>query len=285
MDFSTYPLSGRYYGGSEKKIGILIDGFPYMLKFQKFTAFGPRNNHICEYLGSHIFSLLGFVVQDTYLGLYQGEQVVACKDFISLGEQFVPFNDVGESSLEQDKDKYQYSYTDIMHMLEENKKITNVNETINQFWKIYIVDALIGNFDRHGANWGFMKKNNKYYLAPVFDNGSSLFPNLVDELEMQHIISSKEETEKRVFSFPSSQILLNGKKSSYYEVISSLSFHECNVALMEVVSKINLDKIRSLLDTTPFISQIHKQFLIHMIEARYKYIILNPYNFLSRKGL
>lgn len=53
---------------------------------------------------------------------------------------------------------------------------------------MYIVDALLGNFDRHGANWGFLKKNNKYSLAPIFNNGSSLFPQMIDENEMKLII-------------------------------------------------------------------------------------------------
>jgi hypothetical protein len=125
-----------------------------MLKFQKKTAFGVRNNHVSEYLGSHIFGLLGFTAQETYLGYYKGEQVVACKDFNRNGEQFVPFNDVGESTLDQDKETYQYEYSDIMKMLRDNSKLTNVYETISMFWQIYIVDALRGNFDRHGANWG-----------------------------------------------------------------------------------------------------------------------------------
>ena len=47
------------------------------------------------------------------------------------------------------------------------------------------MDALLGNFDRHGANWGFIKEDNKYTIAPIFDNGSCLFPNLVDEEEMK----------------------------------------------------------------------------------------------------
>ena len=37
----------------------------------------------------------------------------------------------------------------------------NVDETIQAFWQLFIVDALLGNFDRHGANWGFLKKDNK----------------------------------------------------------------------------------------------------------------------------
>ena len=110
FDFSNYPLSNIRYGGSERKLGILINGEPYMLKFQKNTQFGKRNNHLSEYLGSHIFELLGFNVHQTYLGSYKNEAVVACKDFVCNGYEFVPFNDVGESTIESDKEKYQYSY-------------------------------------------------------------------------------------------------------------------------------------------------------------------------------
>lgn len=234
IDFSKYRESGKYYGGSERKLGIIIDDEEYMLKFQKQTAFGKRNNHISEYIGSHIFELCGFSAHKTYLGYREGEQVVACKDFNVSGKQFVPFNEVGESTLDQDKETYQYDYEDIMQMLRENSKLTNVEETISAFWEVYILDAMLGNFDRHGANWGFIKENNKYSMAPVFDNGSSLFPALVDEEEMKNIMKSQEETDKRVYKFPTSQVKLGGKKSSYYEVIYSLEFSECNKALISV---------------------------------------------------
>ena len=36
IDFTNYPLSDVYYGGSEKKLGIIINGEKYMLKFQNF---------------------------------------------------------------------------------------------------------------------------------------------------------------------------------------------------------------------------------------------------------
>lgn len=63
IDFSNCPLSKFYYGGSERKLGILINGERYMLKFQKATPFGYRFNHISEYLGGHVFELLGFNAQ------------------------------------------------------------------------------------------------------------------------------------------------------------------------------------------------------------------------------
>ena len=173
-----------------------------MLKFRKQTAFCLRNNHICGYLGSHIFELLGFEAQRTFLGTYEGREVVACQGFLHEGEQFVPFNDVGESTLDRDKETYQYEYADIMQMLRDNSKLTEVEETVARFWELFIVDALIGNFDRHGGNWGFIKRDGTYRLAPVFDNGSSLFPNTVDEDEMLAVMGSEQETAKRVYGFP-----------------------------------------------------------------------------------
>ncbi len=283
MDFTESTLSNTYFGGSEKKLGILLNDIEYMLKFQKKTPFGVRNNHISEYLGSHIFELLGFEVQETYLGTYQSENVAACKIFIPQGSQFVPFNDVGESTLDQDKEHYQYSYEDIMQMLRDNSKLTDVEETISAFWDLYIVDAWIGNFDRHGANWGFLKTENKYRLAPVFDNGSCLFPNLTDENEMRNIIGSEEETKKRIFTFPTSQIKLKGKKSSYYEVIHSLEFEECNNALKRIYSKIDWKKVDILFEDTIQLTEVQRAFYKHMLTARYEYIIKDSYEALIER--
>ena len=273
IDFSEYESNGKYYGGSERKEGIEIDGADYMIKYQKQTAFGKRNNHIAEFIGSHIFALCGFDVHKTYLGCRNGEQVVACKDFNVKGVQFVPFNDVGESTLDQDKETYQYDYEDIMQMLNDNSKLTNVKDTIDMFWQIYIMDAFLGNFDRHGSNWGFVKENNRYTLAPVFDNGSCLFPNLVDEAEMIKIMNSAEETDKRIYKFPTSQVKLNGKKSSYFEVISSLQFEECNAALKNVMQRIILEEVMNLVDETPLITDVQKNFYKHILKSRYEKIL------------
>lgn len=277
IDFSNYELSNKEYGGSEKKLGIVVDGYEYMLKFQKKTPFGSRYNHISEFLGSKIYEMLGFKTQETVLGTYNGEYVVACKDFVIDGYNFVPFNDVGESSIEVDKEKYQYSYKDIVSLLEANIKITNVEKTIDDFFDIYIVDALLGNFDRHGANWGFLKKNNKYYLAPVFDNGSCLYPAMIDENEMKFIINNEDEIDKRIYTFPTSQIKLKNRKSSYYEVINSLEFDEINKALKRIYPRIELNKIEKLINSIDIISDVHKQFYITMVKNRYNKILKASY--------
>ena len=57
IDFSNCEFSHRFYGGSEKKYGIIYKSEYYIIKFQKTNEFGLRYNHISEYIGSHVFNM------------------------------------------------------------------------------------------------------------------------------------------------------------------------------------------------------------------------------------
>lgn len=265
MDFSKYPDGGRFYSGAERKKSLLVSGKPYFIKFQKKSRDGLRFNHVSEYLGSHIFSMLGIESQETTLGTYKGENIVAIRDFLGEDEVFVPFNGIGDSSLEQDKERYQYSYEDIIRMLQENVKLTNVEQTIQLFWDMFIVDALIANFDRHGSNWGFIKKNNQYRLSPIFDNGSSLFPQLNTDEKLDAVLNSEEEMERRIYEFPN------------YEIISSLAFEECNHALVRITERLDLGKINKLIDSIDCISEKRKFFYKNILQLRFEKILLASY--------
>lgn len=278
-DFSNYEIDKDvFYSGAERKAQLTINGNRYIMKYQKNSEIGKVYNHVSEYLGSHVFELLGIPVQETILGTYKGENVVLLKNFCGDGEILVHFNDVGESSLEEDKEMYQYSYEDIQDMLISNKKLTNVQETVDRFWDMFIIDALNGNFDRHGGNWGFIKKDNKYRIAPVYDNGSSMYPKLNSDERIRNVLDSLEEIEKRIYQFPTSHIKLNGRKSSYYEVINSLAFEECNNALKRICPKIDMSKIDKLIDSIENISNLHKEFYKRMYFERYSRILANAYN-------
>lgn len=221
-------------------------------------------NHVSEYLGSHIFQSIGIPVQETFLGTYDGKNVVVMKNFLEPEDMLVAFNGVGESSLERDKEFYQYTYEDITAMLRENMKSTNVEETINRFWDMFIVDAIIGNFDRHGGNWGFIKRNNLYRIAPVYDNGSSLYPKLNTDDKLKAVFSSEEEINQRIYKFPTSHIKVKNRKSSYFEVITSLQFETCNEALQRIVPRIDLTRIGTIIDENLF-RQVAEEFRGHKI--------------------
>lgn len=57
------------------------------------------------------------------------------------------------------------------------------------FWNVFIIDALIGNWDRHNGNWGFLYNTatDEIAIAPVYDCGSCLYPQ-ADEAIMRDTI-------------------------------------------------------------------------------------------------
>ena len=66
-DYSKYERDRCYSLGQKKKFEIIIDGFRYIVKFQKNSEVGLTFNYVSEYLGSHIFQLIGIPVQETFL--------------------------------------------------------------------------------------------------------------------------------------------------------------------------------------------------------------------------
>ena len=81
-DYSKYEKTPVMFSGAEKKFEIIIDGHRYIVKFQKNSEVGLTMSHVCEYLGSHIFQLLGIEAQQTFLGTCEGRNVVVMKNFL-----------------------------------------------------------------------------------------------------------------------------------------------------------------------------------------------------------
>ena len=79
IDFSDCPLSDRdlsYGGRSGPKRGIVYRGMKWILKFPKSGALMREakglsyvTSPLCEFIGSHVFSILGCDVQETVMGV------------------------------------------------------------------------------------------------------------------------------------------------------------------------------------------------------------------------
>ena len=149
---------------------------------------------------------------------------------------------------------------------------------------MFIVDAFIGNWDRHNGNWGFLYNSltDEISLAPVYDCGSCLFPQ-ADEGIMQNVIAKQSERDARVFNIPLSGIKLNGDKINYFDFISSLSNKSCNAALKRMVPRIDMAKINELVDSTPFISDLQKSFYKIMLAERKEKILDRTLQMLKKK--
>jgi hypothetical protein len=282
VDFTDLPRRNKTYTGANgSKISVIYNEEQYMLKFPALPSLNKKmsyaNGCVSEYIGCHIFQSLDIPVQETLLGTYtrNGKEkvVVACKDFTSPGIVLQDFASLKNTIIDSEHNGYGTELSDIMSAIEEQNAI-DVRELKEWFWNIFIVDAFIGNWDRHNGNWGFLynTETDEITLAPVYDCGSCLFPQADDEI-MRKTLDDPEEMDFRVFKIPLSGIKINNKKINYFDFISSLENDDCNMALKRIVPKINMSKINALIDETPFISDLQKNFYKEILDERKERIL------------
>lgn len=282
IDFTKLPRRNKMYAGANgSKISILYEGEQYMLKFPPFATknkdMSYSNSCFSEYIGCQIYESIGIPVQKTMLGTYtvKGRKkiVVACGDFTKPGVTLQDFASLKNQIIDSERNGYGTELSDILRTFEEQDAIDK--RTVEErFWDMFIVDALIGNWDRHNGNWGFLydTRTDKMELAPVYDCGSCLYPQADDKI-MELVLANENELNFRIFEIPTSAIMMNDKKIKYFDFISSMQNKECNRALKRIVPRIDMKKIRTIIKETPFISDLQKRFYITMLEKRKERIL------------
>lgn len=293
IDFTNAVQKNKTYAGANGgKISVLYNGEQYMLKFPPFPTINKEmsytNSCISEYIGCKVFESVGIPVQETVIGTYtsKGKEkiVVACKDFTSQGITLQDFASLKNRIIDSERNGYGTELADILSTIDEQTAMDS--ETLKtRFWDMFIVDALIGNWDRHNGNWGFLYNNatDEVTLAPVFDCGSSLYPQADEDL-MKKILSDKNELNHRIFDIPLSAITYNGKKINYFKFLSEGKFPDCNKALKRIASRIDIKKIYEIIDNTPTVTELQKEFYKTMLTARKERIIDFSLNKLKEKS-
>ena len=282
IDFTNLPVRNKTYAGANgSKISVLYNDELYMLKFPAVPAVNKEmsyaNGCVSEYLGCHIFESIGIPVQKTMLGTYtkKGKQkiVVACKDFTAGSLVLQDFASLKNTIIDSAHNGYGTELSDIVKTLEEQTAVDPQMLT-EWFWDMFIVDALIGNWDRHNGNWGFLYNTitDEISLAPIYDCGSCLFPQADAEI-MRKTLDDPAEREIRIFERPLSGIKINGQKIQYFKFVSSLGNKDCNKALKRILPKIDMKKIYKIVDETPFISDLQKEFYKTMLRERKERIL------------
>lgn len=282
IDFSNLPVRNKTYAGANgSKISVIYNGEPYMLKFPAVPSRNQEmsytNGCISEYIGCHIFESVGIPVQKTLLGIYErnGKKkvVVACKDFTTGGLVLQDFASLKNTMIDSVHNGYGTELEDILFTLEEQTAMDS--ESLKAwFWDLFIVDSLIGNWDRHNGNWGFLynEATDEITLAPVYDCGSCLFPQANEKI-MKKVLEDPAERDLRIFEIPLSGIKVDGKKIRYFDFLSSLENQDCNKALKRILPKINMEKINQIIDETPFLSEVQASFYKTMLKERKEKIL------------
>lgn len=281
IDFTDcFCFKTNDYKGQDHKEKILFNNEFYMLKFQNHTkSKSPlvseySNNIFSEYISCHIIETIGLPVQETLLGTYKGQYVVACKDFTSDEYKLSEFSSFENSFNASTKLGKHPPLERVLNLYDDYLAEFKDCKLKEMFWDIFIVDALLANFDRHAGNWGFLvnQKTGMHIPAPIYDCGSCLFPQ-PGEYGLNEILKNSDAINERVYVFPRSSITFEGEKINYFSFISSNKNEDCTAALKRILPKINLNKIKDVIDSTPGISDVRKEFYFKMISERKEKIL------------
>lgn len=292
IDFTNCKriISKAYSGANGKKIAIEYEGKQYMLKFppsgkEKPTELSYTNSCFSEHIGSSIFNMLGVKAQETLLGNFtvngKKKTVCACRDFTVDGKQLYDFCAIKNTVIDSEHGGTGTELEDIMDTIAEQEFVDSKTLS-DHFWDMFIVDAFLGNFDRHNGNWGFLvdTATQETSVAPIYDCGSCLLPQ-ADEKIMKAVIEKEEELNARIYQFPTSAVKLNGKKINYHDFIVSCNFVECNEALKRIMSRIDMKKISEFIDKVEQLSAIQKAFYKRYLSGKYEKILLPAYEKLT----
>jgi hypothetical protein len=290
------------YGGSDQKRGIIYNGKRYMLKLSDRVPDEKRNSlnssytnsAYSEHIGCRILKTMGFEVQNTLLGnitmtsskgVDRIHPVVACENFIPIKCHLVEFKII-EGALMTSKPPKIPAIEDIYEIMTHENAYFSIEfgkTALKAYWDLFIADALLGNFDRHANNWGYLvnEDTNEISIAPIYDCGSCLYPQLVDEA-LPDILDSEEQIMLRIKKFPQAALTDEyGRKVSYMAYIDSFANQDCTDALLRVFPKISMNQIEMVIDETEGITDIRKKFYKTMLAKRYEVILQKPYERLT----
>ncbi len=272
-DYTNAPEALQDYGGKAgKKLSIYDDGAVWMLKFPqnvrdiKRLHISYTNSPISEYIGSHVYDALGLPVHETKLGIYNDKVVVLCKDFtVDPQRELKPIENIVNIPLSNDYENFRSqskSSTDthgedlgeLVSTFNYNTKISPEFE--KRFWEMFVVDAMIGNNDRHNRNWGYFIENNERVLAPVYDNGNSFLGKKSD----QEIANMPENQYNSIVSSGNTPFIYKDKKVDAFRIIKNQYLGDDRKpipALQQAIQTIaerykkNAQKIMDFIDNMP----------------------------------
>ena len=243
FDFTECEYSNRngsYGGAAGDKDGIIINGEPWIAKHPKSNEGMVKSDKLSrttqtplsEFIGSHIYGILGYPVHETLLGIRKGFVVVACKDFCdektrllemrTLKNIHIPeMNQKFQLDLHETNDDHLVDLNELFVHFELNPEISKIKGVSERFWDQIVIDGLIGNNDRKNGNWGILSCGDKRELAPIFDNGACFYPKK-STLAIEQLLKLPEADQARNNANIQEPFTLDGEHHLNYKFILDL---------------------------------------------------------------
>jgi hypothetical protein len=296
LDLRDVKWLPNRFGGSESKWTMEYEGKLYMVKFPdpnrapKHTALSYINNHYSEYIGCHIFQMLGIPSQNTFLGRgmppnsKREKTVVACEVFCQDKPGcLIEFSKFFLHETDSEKRK-KTTLEDVMKVIDEDVTIKNKAQVKNFFWDMFVVDALLGNGDRHLDNWGMIQsEDGSLSPAPVYDCGSTLSPLYSDEQKIT-LLEDAAGFKNTEFNLCSAY-RYQGRRVHYHEFFKNPP-EDLRQAIQRIVPRIKTAaaQIDNFIDRTEGLSDVSKAYMKKSLMMRRELILLPALKRCNEKG-
>lgn len=178
LTYLTWTLSRNSSGtaGSFLKSYEQSGGVKYYYKLSNFDTVRGIYGHEC--LNEIVVQNIAAALKIPHLeyDLFSAEVKIDGKHYRTWLTRSTDFKTVGEHKLAFE------TYYEMTRLEDEDVWTFILRNQLNQyFYNIFILDYLICNRDRHGANIEVLEKKGAYRMAPVFDNGLSLLFSCYDD--------------------------------------------------------------------------------------------------------
>ena len=271
-DCALSNKNGLYGGAAGSKDGILIDGERWIVKYPKSTT-GMLNvdisyttSPVCEYLGSHVYHILGYDTHETILGFRHDKLVVACKDFTdeksALAEIRTVKNHANEMlseklgmEIDSTGDLHNVELNTLMIHIRNNPILSHISGVEERFFEQAVIDIYINNSDRNNGNWGILRHmdGSEDTLAPIYDNGGS-FQDKISDVKAANILNNIELAKKYACGTQTVYSDTNGRTFSSIRFLELKTVYpKLSGAILKVVPLIKEKQqdIENLIDNLP----------------------------------
>lgn len=300
IDDAPYSMRrGTYGGASCDKDGVLIDGECWIVKYPKNARDLARhaemtytNDTVSEYIGSHVYQILGYPVHETMLVRRKDKIAVACKDFCSNKEILLEIRTIKNEHNEELEQKLETSFSstgsahcieldEILLHLKYNDILNSIPGLTERFWDMVVVDALINNNDRNNGNWGIIRnmETGEESLAPIFDNGAS-FNGKTPDSRLEKMLQSPnallQNAQNGISAYGT-----QGKNYNLNEIINYKNSDLKDALIRNVpIIKERLSQIVDMINDIPpeACSEIRKSFYIKTMNIRIEQILVPAYD-------
>lgn len=168
--------------------------FPDRPEGEKWLLKLPRQEdekaeHLAEKIACEVAKLVGVPCAEVELAEYEGIRGTVSRNMVPQRRSLVHGNEIiaGRVTGYDPERKRRTSDHTWERIVEAIEAICggHCDSDLEQFAGYLVLDALVGNTDRHHENWGFLRRERAgrvdYSLAPSFDHASSLGREMKDE--------------------------------------------------------------------------------------------------------